>query len=440
MRRVAALGLIVAACRSEGGDTAETGVPDPDEDLVGVVVVQVDTLRADRLAAWGSPRSLTPALDARPWQRLHGVRTTASWTFPSTVSFLTSLEPARSGLGDAALDVQVAIPPTWPALLRDAGWATGLFTGNPYLVGTGVEGEFSVSVLRKKNETGQDNLAALAVDALRWLDGLPEGQPFYLHLQPMDLHAPYDPDPAELAALRADPLPFSPEEGGAYEIAPMEAAWAAATTDAERDAVAQGALDVYDAQLPGLDRALDDLLTALASRGLLDRVAVMVTSDHGESLNAGGDGRFEHGYEWREELVNVPVLVLLPGGSGSRDEDCVASNVDLWPTLAAAHGLPILPDTDGIDLAEGCRAMARGSLWEDVGPPLRWVGVGDLDGALQRSCATGEEGGTPTGPDADPTETTPVEELPDGGRYRAAMDDALADLASVRPDLGCPAE
>lgn len=428
--RLRALVVVLCACREVKSE--DPALVLPSLDVEGVIYINVDTLRADRLPAYGAVRDTLPATGRREWLVVHGLRAPASWTLPSVTSLFTSVEPARHGQVSTDLDLNAVFDlPSWPLALAEAGWATGLYTGNNYL------GNWSVFPEHFQSTTfdqGRDptNLDRLLDQALPWIHSLPAGQRYLVHLQPMNLHSPLAPDPTDLLAIRSDPLPFSGYEG-LYSSGLFRSAWEAAGDDAERSAIRQGALDVYDASLLGLDRAIERLFEELDSSGR--RPLIVLSADHGETLDDPGDGTFGHGVQWRNELSAVPLLLSGPGLEASL-EPCLSSNVDVWPTLAASLGVPGLSGVDGKDLARGCRDHSRGSDWEGK-DTLNVVGVANAAAILTWRCGLGGATGTRLDEGLDPEERTPAAELPEPEQLRGWLRDARAEVEAQRPEADC---
>ncbi len=411
----------------------------PDITVRGILFIEVDTLRRDRLAQYGYPTDLLPSFAERSWHQINGHSATSAWTLPSVSSLFSSLEPARHG---TLAHLEPGIPthpfasPSWPAELGASGWTTGLFTGNRWFSeNSGLSPIFQTVIRKPKEETGQANLAALLPDLIAWLDGIPEEQNFYAHLQPMDMHDPYNPPPADITDVSGgEPLPF---HVGAEGLARrhFESYWHEATTDDERHEIERGAALLYDAQIPGLDRALAELMAELDSRGLLDEILVVFSADHGEMLGDNGIGDFGHGIRWHQAEAQLPLLLLGPGIEPGVS-DCLSMNIDIWPTIVSMIGVPPLSDIDGIDLREACRASVRGSVW-DSDVILDVHGVASTDSALNRTCRSGRDRGTPLGDDADATERTRAEKLVDGEQLVSLLGQAYADIVTEKPQAEC---
>jgi arylsulfatase len=432
--------LPLLACRN--AETPADGVADTAQDelaYTGVVVLHLDTFRADHLPAYGYERDTTPKLSERDWMVVHGLRSTASWTLPASASFLTSLEPQnhRMMFSTGPSNMPTLEVTSWAERLDDLGWSTGLFSGNVWVSEEdGMDRGFDFSEVLEKADSNRTNFADLSADALEWVDRRDPSVPFMMHLQPMDTHSPYNPTDEDLAEFRTDPMPFDEiAEGRGWDSMSFTTAWEEATTDEEKAAIGQGAIDVYDGCVLGLDREIDGFLDALDERGLLEKTVVVLTADHGESLDDNDGGLFAHDHGWREELVQLPWMMLhselVPG-----DVACLSSNVDVWPTLATLVSVEGAEGLDGMDVAQGCRDLTRGSLWGNNGT-LETLGVATEQAALKRDCESQETAGTLVGDGADRTETTPPEELPGGDELNQAIDDLSLEISEKVAGRGC---
>ncbi len=317
-----------------------------------LVVVSVDTLRADHLGCYGYPRPTSPAIDRfrRDAALFEQAIAQAPSTLPSHASLLTSLVPQRHGASWAA---RRAIPEevvTLPEVLRGAGYRTAAFTGGGQMhPSNGLAQGFDLYRV-----TGPLPLAETVAAALPWLDELDEigelderrRSPFFLFLHTYETHHPYTPD-AETLALFDDgysgPLPAKIGVGLLDRV--------------NRGELAIDARDVahivaaYDAEIRSMDRGFADLLRHLRERGLYEETMIVLTSDHGEEF-----GEHErvgwHSHSLYDELLRVPLVVKFPAGrhAGAAVEGQVRS-LDVAPTALAALGIAPPPEFEGIDLA-----------------------------------------------------------------------------------------
>ncbi len=342
-----------------------------------VVLVVVDTLRADHLGAYGHERATSPELDAwaeqgRLFERAWA---TSSWTLPSLASVLTGRSPARHG-AVAMLPLPAESPlfgrlhesiPTLAERFREAGYATAAFVNNPYLTPLlGLDRGFDVY----DHEIGSNRESRRAGDmvdrALAWLGAQGE-RPFFVLLHLLDPHMDYDaPSPHRgrftagsgselrlplrgLAQLRRG---MRPRQAGGGALRPEDRRFVAAA---------------YDEEVAYVDAELGRLRRALEARGVLGRGVVALVADHGEELFEHGG--FEHGHALWEEVLRVPLVFwgrgVVPGREGAP-----VSLVDVAPTLLEAVGLDAPERLDGVSLwpnvSAGVALAERTLRFEDV--------------------------------------------------------------------------
>jgi len=337
-RALAVLGFVALGCSG----------PAPPERPRDLVLLVVDTLRADRVGWYGSEAAVTPALDC-----LVGERGVVFWnafaqaplTAPSMASLFTSRLPSQHGVrqGDGSLvDAEL----TLAEVLADAGWATAGFSANGVMVaGRGFSQGFEaydcdLPVPFTKRRGDALNRAALA-----WLDEVlaqPDRPPFFLYLQYLEPHVPFTVDPevlarvmrrrgrSEIDAVHANLL-LDPKLGRAsYGLG-----GAGKASGQERLALT----DLYDAEVMSVDLEVSMLVAGLVVRGLLDDAIVVITADHGEELFE--HGRMGHGASLHDEVVRVPLAILVPGRTTRADVRAVVSSIDVAPTLLELVGVPV---------------------------------------------------------------------------------------------------
>lgn len=437
--------VLTAACTPEAADDTAP-LPDPAAlvlpSLAGmsVVYVHVDTLRADHLPMYGYDRPTTPGLAAREWLQVDGVYGSSSWTVPSTASLLTGQPPEVHGAnsrdaGEDAASAYIEVDaPGFPAHLQSQGWATALFAGNVWVAEqSDLWKGFDVHEHIPKDGK-RYNLDAAVDDGLAWIDALPDDQRFLLFFQPLDTHTPYWVAPEDRGTFATSEPPFDLDE-------PDAEVQAAEINDALRqdpDGTTEALVDAYDEALLGLDRGMERLLAGLTARGLDERVLVVFTADHGETLNDAGDGTWGHARWLREELVRNPMLIRGPGIEPGR-VSCVTPNENVFPTLLEALGVPAMEGTRGRSLATGCETLAVSSLYDDR-THMEQINASTGEERLTRDCATGVE----TGWDlvADPAQIRELRrsDLAHGATLRRALDEAVADTLARLPETDCDAK
>ena len=353
------LALLVAACA------------DPPASLL---LISVDTLRADRLGAYGSERGLTPRLDALASESLvfGAAYAPAPFTFPSIASMLTGRYPEELGI----YSNRSAVPddaPTLAGLLRDRGFATAAVVSNFVLRDkAGLAPHFDVyddtMEQREVFREWPERVARHTTDAaLAALASLPNDAPWFLWVHYQDPHGPYTPP----AGLRERFLEAERREPGARRQLPARldsyghgGLPAYQELDGEREIAFYRA--GYNAEVAYVDVEIGRLLDALTASGQLGDAVVVFTADHGEALGEF-DYWFSHGHHLTDELVRVPLLMRVPGVPAGRRDD-VVSLVDLFPTLAALAGAG-RTDTSGRDL------LAAGASARDSVPYLATLGA-----------------------------------------------------------------
>jgi choline-sulfatase len=298
-----------------------------------VVLVTIDTLRADRLGAYGDREARTPHVDrlAREGLLFENAVCPMPMTRPSHFSIMTSRYPREHGVVNNA----IALPAeavTLPEVLHDAGYRTGAFVGVRLMgAASGAAQGFDAFVA----PTGENAWTADRVvpGAVAWLGGQ-DRRPFFLWLHLFDPHMPYAPPPA-----------FRPPPAHDWPDAPAEISWpgllgmADAAQGVLPASVLERGLALYAGEVAFTDHWLGVLLAALQERGSLERTVIAFTADHGECFDHGI--YFEHSDCLYDGAAKVPVILRYPPAipAGRRDRRLV-ENLDIAPTLLGLVGLP----------------------------------------------------------------------------------------------------
>ncbi len=367
MRRALPLLLLgLAAC---GGDEPSPG------DRPNVLLITVDTLRADRLGFMGYGRTTSPAMDELAERGVIFERAYAPspWTLPSMASIHTGLYPSSHGLKRP----QDAIPPearTLAEVLSQAGYRTDSIVSNP-LVHPRFGHSQGFGSFDTEDAKGHEHVSTPGITerALALLDQYavdePREQPFFLSLLYFDPH--YD--------WRSHGLGFASDQ-------PVGRITGEETIEHLRD-LAGGAgglsegevrqlVDCYDEEIAFTDQGIGELLDALERLGLADNTIVVLTADHGEEfLEHGWLGHTRFLYEG---MVHVPMVVCDP-----RDEDThgmrysePVSTVSVMPTVLDLVGLdPELHGPDEPSLAQ----IVREPLAKDIDPRIDGVVFSEVD-------------------------------------------------------------
>ena len=404
-----------------------------------VIVVQVDTLRADRMTVYGSERDTMPETGGENWLVVNTAYSASSWTLPSTVSLFTALSPHRHGVmrvnPDGSMPTLTSTDTT-AGVFHDAGYDTFAVTGNQALkLVDGAFFGFDEVDLEYASGSSPDlkwevsNIAA-------WLDQRDSDAPFFVHLQPMDVHGPYSPDDEHLGTFTdPDALPFDLDATEAEQLEQFQAAWDAAD-EAERTVLLEQLHAIYDEDILSMDSALAGLLGMLSERGHALDTLVVVTADHGETLAeelTTDKVFFGHGGKVREELVRVPLMFYHPSFPPDDRVDCVAENVDTMQTVLQAVGLEPLSGVDGQPLQDGCRDFARTSVYDEEPEDLTLGEVGVTDGVSSLRWDCGLHVASRYDLTTDPTAVSPVDaaDFPDDARLTKEMEAHVADIQAA---------
>jgi arylsulfatase len=371
------------ACGGERGDGSSAS-------RENLVLVVVDTLRADHLGLYGYARDTSPRLDAfaRDAVVFERAQSASPWTAPSLISLMTSLHPEAHGVrtfpSPAQLSERVV---TLAELLRDRGYATAAFTEGGYAKGAfGLDQGFDVYPEYEDDGVGrlegypsriENNLER----SIEWLQDH-RHEPFFMFFHTYEVHAPwrapeawirrFRPDYDERAeherldeivgrwrrsraldaeaALLVQQHTFHCRLEGQQPVNVVELLAAIQRRGFDRSQRFRAGLrawlrDVYDAEIAYTDAALQRLWDALSDEDLVDQTTVVVTSDHGEGL--GDHGEVHHGAVLHEEALRVPLILRLAGPTGPpRRIGQMVRSIDVMPTLlevldVPADGLPL---------------------------------------------------------------------------------------------------
>jgi arylsulfatase A-like enzyme len=377
----------------------ETATPLPSAGLPNVLLIVLDTVRADHMSLHGYQRPTTPSLErlATRGIRFDGARATAPWTLASHASLFTGRWPGE--LAVQWLTPLDASAPTLAEFLGDHGYATAGFVGNTFYCSydTGLDRGFThyedyeleglaplrmaklvdvvVKAFAPRESPGErpgggpfgavrdtvvgafreaDKKYAVSInrDFLNWLSTRPEShRPFFAFLNYFDAHARY-----VLPKGAKYRFGLKPRTSGDYRLfehwRDVDKAKLAAR---ERTLI----VDCYDSCLAYLDERLGELLDELNQRGVLDQTLVVVTSDHGEGL--GEHDLFDHGESLYSTELRVPLMIVPP--ARSRKADVVRETVslrDLPATITDLIGLVGESPFPGRSLARFWRQSSPG--------------------------------------------------------------------------------
>ncbi len=306
-----------------------------------VILISLDTVRADRVGLYGYARPTTPALDAFAAGAVtfDAAIAASPWTLPSHSSMLTSLHPHNHGSVVPTRRLRESAT-TLAEVLLDRGYATAAFTGSGYVSAKfGLAQGFETFVEMRHRHT-----KSIFTRALEWIAKRSD-RPFFLFVHTYEPHSPYLDGRFAVAAEAGqigesfDRKDLEAMREGRWEPSPEEKRYIS---------------DLYDGDIRSTDDALSGLLRGLQERGLLDRSIVVITSDHGEEMFERSVRRSAaHGHSLYEELIRVPLIVRHPPAfAGGRRVAAPAALVDIPRTIVGALGIPWPDRTDGLDLRD----------------------------------------------------------------------------------------
>ena len=310
-RRILFLLIALTAARA----AAQT----PEKSAPNVVLITIDTLRADHVGCYGDRQIKTPNIDglAADGTRFERTFTPVPMTLPSHTAMLTGTYPMLSGMHDFSGNKLSPQQPTLATVLKQNGYTTGAVIAAAVLdsrfgLNQGFDfyyDHFDFSRLDEANLDEMERPGNLVADqVLDWLGKISQKK-FFLWMHLYDPHYPYHP-----------PEPYSRE----YADRP------------------------YDGEIAFADEQVGRLVSYLKDKGLYQNTVIVLSGDHGESL--GEHGEKTHGFFIYNATMHVPLIIHLPGKAKTPAVADPVSLVDLMPTVLAAVGVDIPPQVQGKSL------------------------------------------------------------------------------------------
>jgi len=369
---VAAAGIATVGWRAPADATP--GAPP------NILLISIDTLRADRLGSYGHRQPTSPNLDALARQGVlfENAYSHSSWTLPSHMSALTGLDPFAHGvvlpddrLGDEFTTVAESLAlagystAAWVGTSEygyagsrhgfDQGFATYRHALHPRRFARGFLPQF-VSGLTNHLVRRMDEARHQTDSVIGWLRGR-RREPFFHFVHYYDVHSkitglPYEAPEPFREKFCAQPLG---DYSGCHDDLCATDRLVAMTDGTEPSASAEEREYIaclYDGGVAYVDHEIGRLLAALESEGLDERTVVIVMSDHGEAF-------FEHGMPLHvtlhEEILRIPLIVRLPGGAAGKRARGIARLIDLTPTILDVAGVDTSTPFQGQSLARVLR-------------------------------------------------------------------------------------
>ncbi len=324
---------------------------------LNVVLVTIDTLRADHLGAYGYGRATSPRIDALAANGAIFEQAYTYWpkTRGSFVALMTGRRASQSGYSKThplLLDHNA----TLASVLKEAGYDTIAAVDNANVAASlgyakGFR-EYRETWEEAGLKTEMDRTRAITESGLGYLKAATSDRPFLLWLHYVNPHTPYTPPPPfdtafmDEAAAEGPSLPVvSSVHGG------IPHQWAVPGKDGLGYYVAQ-----YDGEIATVDAQVGRVLDGLAASAVKDTTLVILTSDHGESLGEH-DYFFDHGENVFDPSMRIPLIVAVPGAASACRSDVLASTLDLVPTILDAVKVSYPPDLAGQSLLPAVRCQ-----------------------------------------------------------------------------------
>jgi arylsulfatase A-like enzyme len=367
MKRRVACALVLGAAAA-----ALDGAPAPRPP--NVVLISLDTLRADHLNCYGyAARQLSPNIDALAAEGVLFENHIASspWTTPSHMSLFTGLSPSSHGLTTPfwtlmtglAVDQVDRLPAarvTLAEALAAHGYATAAFTG-----GLALDPRLGFDQGFARYDTSMFKLSQSNMDAMYGWIRETRARPFFLFFHTFETHFPYldtsfiaDALAPEAAGKAREVLEAIRRDAGREGYNARLLAQSTARFR-ETEGVSRGACEaLYDGGIRSADGWVGQLVAALRREGLYEDTLLLLTSDHGEEFGDHDSGRYcnSHGLTLYDEMVRIPLVVKMPRGAhAGRRVRPVTRAIDVFPTIVDVLGLP---------RAEGPRGRSLRALWE----------------------------------------------------------------------------
>ena len=345
--------IFIGGCAVNNLQTAKTNIK-PASNRPNVILVTVNSLRADHISCLGYDKQTTPKFDEFAKNNILFTNSFAasSWQMPSTGSIFTSLYPTEHGAThiNKKLDQQAK---TMAEILRKSGFYTVGFCCNPrlsgdYGFGQGFEfyDDYSVSMMLSSMAFGQEDSFDINKKrtndlindaAIRWLQNNTH-KPFFLFIHYYDNHWDYLPPPAY------DGL-YDPDYQG--DIDGTEIAREPLYSNEPSDEDVEHIIALYDGEVRQTDEDLGELLAFLKEQDRFEDSVIIIMGDHGEQF-------YEHGHTSHhgvfDELIHIPLAVSVPDFNEPKKINCLVSGVDVMPTVFDFVKTAIPPECKGKSL------------------------------------------------------------------------------------------
>ena len=325
---------------------------------LNVLLITIDTLRADHLGAYGYRRRTSRRIDALARRGVVFEEAYTYWpkTRGSFVAMMTGRLASQTGYGKSH-PLLLDFNPTLASVLKGAGYETVATVDNPNVAAAlgyakGFD-RYRETWEEKGLVTEMDRTRAITADGVRLLRDAGPDRPFLLWLHYVNPHAPYEPPAPWDGAF------FDPEASRGPALRAVEGFHGGAPKQWAVPGKPLGwYVARYDGEIAAVDAEVGQLLDALDASAVRDRTLVVVTSDHGESLGEHGY-YFDHGEDLFDPSMRIPLIVAGPGIGADRRTGVLATTLDLVPTVLDAVKVSYPPDLAGESLLPATRGEQR---------------------------------------------------------------------------------
>lgn len=315
-----------------------------------LILITVDTLRADHLSSYGYSRVTSPHLDElvdTEATLFRNAYASSSWTLPSVTSFLTSLYPPQHKVVDDSLHLSPRVP-TLAAALEQEGWLTAaivshLYASSRFGLNSGFL-EFDEILPGPDSAESYFDAGVILAKARRWI-AFHSDEQFFLYIHLFDPHFDYAP-PSPFDRTFVDPS-YDGKADGSWEYVGR---YSAADQRLEEKDLAQ-VVALYDGEIRFVDEQLGDFFTFLKDAGLWEDTALVFSADHGEEFQEHGS--VHHSRTLFEEVLRVPLIVKRAFGRTPAQRKLVEERVrtiDVAPTLLDLAAVESPPSFEGSSL------------------------------------------------------------------------------------------
>lgn len=329
--------LVVGFCTLRGSGVAKKSV----------VVLMLDTLRADHLGTYGYKRNTSPVLDsfAAENTKFSYTVTAAPWTPPSVASMFTGVYPATHGwmppnMRDEVKKMAVKLDGnlvTLAEIFKANGFSTAAISPNPWITEEfGYQQGFDSFVTKIRAPAEE----IVGIGKQKLTDLLAEDKPFFLYMHFLDPHDPYTP-PGMYKTAFTDQVP-----GREYPAKELQR------------------INLYDGEIQYMDSEIGKFFSFLKEKGVYDDLTIIVVADHGEQFME--HGQHGHGHQLFNEEVHVPLMVKSTKLSGSRVVDVTTSTIDIFPTALDAAGITVPDGVPGVSLFNDEKLEARQGVLTEI--------------------------------------------------------------------------